>query len=740
MSSIGNGTWRNLGWTVGPSGHPLLDNMFLKDIKQNRILPLKEANESSITAINGKYIKLSDLVESKDYELVDEDKKTIHINKNKKVEISEKKEETNEAEKRWNRKTSIIPYNKMAMKMFKKKFMDLNDKQEEEVMRAVRKENAEELEKSFPSDTNESVDEAKKDPKAGVRNRGKCVFPSDSPKVKDDKDHFPIGDIGHARNALSRSAQYSSAPSWYKGSLSSLKNAVKKAVKKAFPKIEVTESTWLKENKISFELELEEGIAPDFNKDVVISKGKDSKTWKFNDLMKYFAAADYKKFPELIPDLMKHKEDKVDENTVTIKYKGNKAYWSPDNLTQHIFGFNYEEVPEIVNTLVGIEDKDELEEGIAPDFNKDGEEAQRKKLVEEDDEELKLDDEDEEDPAEEGGDEEVGGDADGEMSADVPAGDKDVAAYPGMGSDLDGGEEEAEGEAKEEVPQITKKMLFGVNNDGDISYSIEPVFKGENVLEDVVIKDQEDKQVWSAKESDDLDITNSTQVILRAIRDLDVMIEKDLFMTYLYEPLVHEAEETPEEEAAEEKDEEGEETKESVAAAYKEAKEAIAEFNAAKAEKVDEKVSKSVRAKEKKKDKLKKKAQKDIDKYNKAKDKYKAAKAKEDEKEAAKAEKKAAKKAPKEDEALKPKQEENASESIEVEHKGNKFVVSVKENGPANMKMICINGIEFGFSNEFITDVCGVKEAKFDMNNLKVFTKKVLNLMDSDEYKKLIKG
>ena len=42
--------------------------------------------------------------------------------------------------------------------------------------------------------------------------------------------------------------------------------------------------------------------------------------------------------------------------------------------------FNYEEVPEIVNTLVGIEDKDELEEGIAPDFNKDGEEAQRKKL------------------------------------------------------------------------------------------------------------------------------------------------------------------------------------------------------------------------------------------------------------------------------------------------------------------------------------------------------------------------
>jgi len=56
------------------------------------------------------------------------------------------------------------------------------------------------------------------------------------------------------------------------------------------------------------------------------------------------------------------------------------------------------------------------------------------------------------------------------------------------------------------------------------------------------------------------------------------------------------------------------------------------------------------------------------------------------------------------------------------------------------MKMICINGIEFGFSNEFITDVCGVKEAKFDMNNLKVFTKKVLNLMDSDEYKKLIKG
>lgn len=622
------GTWRGFGWTVGPIGHPLMDTLYINDIKRNCILPLKEINESSVTTINGKCIKLSDLVESKEYELVDEDRKTIQIDKNKKVEIKE--------------------------------------------------------------DKGKDINEAERKAGAKVRNRGKCVFPADSPKVKDDKDHFPIGDIGHARNALSRSAQYSFVPSWYKGSLTSLKNAVKKAVKKAFPSIEVSESAWLKSNGIDL------------------------------------------------------KEEKEFEEEV----------------------------------------KNNVEEGIAPDFNKDGEEAQRQKLVEEDDdEELKL--EDEEVPDEEGGEGEVGGGVEGEIPADIPA-DKDGDVGPVGPGPSDGVEEEPEEELGEEVPSINKKMLFGVNNEGNINYSIEPVFKGEDKLEDVIIKDQEDKQVWSAKESDDLDITNSTQVILRAIRDMDVMITKDLFMTYLYEPLSHEAEEIPGEEAAEkeEKEEDVEETRESVAAAYKEAKDAIAEYNAANAEKVDEKVSKSVRAKEKKKDKLKKKAQKAIDKYNKAKDKYKAAKVKEDEKEAAKAEKKAAKEAPKDDaggemdetyhedvaeaknsadavgksmnlrniekggkvnkdkkdeEVLKPKQEK-ASESVEVECNGDKFSVVVVENKLSNITTISLNGVEFGFNNEFIMDSCGLKEAKLDNDTLRIFAKKVLESMDKEEYDKLVKS
>ena len=87
------------------------------------------------------------------------------------------------------------------------------------------------------------ADAAKKgqtDPKAKVRNRGKVVFPASSGKVKDNKDHFPINDSNQARNALSRVAQYSSVPKWYKGTLKELQGKVRSAVKKAYPKIEVT--------------------------------------------------------------------------------------------------------------------------------------------------------------------------------------------------------------------------------------------------------------------------------------------------------------------------------------------------------------------------------------------------------------------------------------------------------------------------------------------------------------------
>jgi len=83
---------------------------------------------------------------------------------------------------------------------------------------------------------------AKHDPNAKVRNRGKVVFPAGSKNVKDDKDHFPINNANQARNALSRVAQYSSAPSWYSGSLQSLQSAVRNAVKRHYPDIEVSKA------------------------------------------------------------------------------------------------------------------------------------------------------------------------------------------------------------------------------------------------------------------------------------------------------------------------------------------------------------------------------------------------------------------------------------------------------------------------------------------------------------------
>jgi hypothetical protein len=78
----------------------------------------------------------------------------------------------------------------------------------------------------------------KLDPKAKVRNRGTVVFPAESSSVKDNKDHFPINDEDQARNAYARAHQYSKAPSWYKGSLKSLQDAVKSKVHKKYPSIE----------------------------------------------------------------------------------------------------------------------------------------------------------------------------------------------------------------------------------------------------------------------------------------------------------------------------------------------------------------------------------------------------------------------------------------------------------------------------------------------------------------------
>jgi len=79
----------------------------------------------------------------------------------------------------------------------------------------------------------------KKDPKAKVRNRGDVVFPAESNKVTDDKDHFPINSKAQARNALARAAQYDSSPKWYKGTKEQLVKAVQRAVRKKYSSIDV---------------------------------------------------------------------------------------------------------------------------------------------------------------------------------------------------------------------------------------------------------------------------------------------------------------------------------------------------------------------------------------------------------------------------------------------------------------------------------------------------------------------
>ena len=82
----------------------------------------------------------------------------------------------------------------------------------------------------------------KLDPRAGVRTRGKVVFPAESSNVKDKKDHYPINDADQARNAWARAHQTNGkAPSWYKGSYSGFISAIRSKIKSAYPSIELSE-------------------------------------------------------------------------------------------------------------------------------------------------------------------------------------------------------------------------------------------------------------------------------------------------------------------------------------------------------------------------------------------------------------------------------------------------------------------------------------------------------------------
>jgi hypothetical protein len=91
-------------------------------------------------------------------------------------------------------------------------------------------------------------------PEAKIRNRPSPVFDAKHPKVKDNKDHFPLGNENQARNALARANQYKSAPEWWAGSLQELLNAVAKKVKSKYKSIEVSkESTKPGKKKASVE-------------------------------------------------------------------------------------------------------------------------------------------------------------------------------------------------------------------------------------------------------------------------------------------------------------------------------------------------------------------------------------------------------------------------------------------------------------------------------------------------------
>lgn len=83
---------------------------------------------------------------------------------------------------------------------------------------------------------------AAKEKKTKSRSKPSPIFDAKHPKIKDNKDHFPIDTEARARNALARVNQYSKAPPWYSGSLESLVSTVVKAVKRKYKGIEVSEA------------------------------------------------------------------------------------------------------------------------------------------------------------------------------------------------------------------------------------------------------------------------------------------------------------------------------------------------------------------------------------------------------------------------------------------------------------------------------------------------------------------
>ena len=100
--------------------------------------------------------------------------------------------------------------------------------------------NVEDDDVEYPDELDELTE--KVDPKAAIRSKKSPIFDNGSKWVNDDKDHFPIFDENHARNALARVFQYSSKPSWFTGKdLKQLQKIVVKKVHSKFPDIELSD-------------------------------------------------------------------------------------------------------------------------------------------------------------------------------------------------------------------------------------------------------------------------------------------------------------------------------------------------------------------------------------------------------------------------------------------------------------------------------------------------------------------
>jgi ribosomal protein L24 len=120
------------------------------------------------------------------------------------------------------------------------------------------------------------------------------IFPADSTSVNDNKGHFPIPDVEHGRNAITRVNQYTSLPKWYEGNmnLKQLVEHVVNEVHKKFPSIEVS-----KDAKIPKPAQV-----------------KDSEEKEYSEYVKFFSG-DHTK--EEIKEKVKEYRKKFGDRTIT---------------------------------------------------------------------------------------------------------------------------------------------------------------------------------------------------------------------------------------------------------------------------------------------------------------------------------------------------------------------------------------------------------------------------------------